>query len=197
MSERKFLYGTHYSAPGYVLYYLVRSGELLWLSCDEYLYYNSVPQLQSICYACRMGTLTNQTDYSTSKHRYDCIIMCDVVHRNRVFLSCIAGCSVVDTSPCFLLTPPHTHTHTQYCSDLPPTHTHTQYCSDQPPHTHTQYCSDHPPPPHTHTHTHTHSIAQTWENVNNDHADVKELIPEFYQSTGNFLLNTMVTHTCR
>ena len=26
MSGRKFLYGTHYSAPGYVLYYLVRAG---------------------------------------------------------------------------------------------------------------------------------------------------------------------------
>ncbi|XP_019860341.1 PREDICTED: protein FAN-like [Amphimedon queenslandica] len=25
MSGRKFLYGTHYSAPGYVLYYLVRT----------------------------------------------------------------------------------------------------------------------------------------------------------------------------
>ncbi len=26
MTEKKFLYGTHYSAPGYVLYYLVRAG---------------------------------------------------------------------------------------------------------------------------------------------------------------------------
>ena len=27
MSGRKFLYGTHYSAPGYVLYFLVRTGK--------------------------------------------------------------------------------------------------------------------------------------------------------------------------
>ena len=32
MSGRKFLYGTHYSAPGYVLYFLVRSGNR-WLPC--------------------------------------------------------------------------------------------------------------------------------------------------------------------
>ena len=37
------------------------------------------------------------------------------------------------------------------------------------------------------------SIAKTWENVNTDHADVKELIPEFYQPPGNFLNNQMVT----
>lgn len=35
-----------------------------------------------------------------------------------------------------------------------------------------------------------HSIAKTWENVNTDHADVKELIPEFYQPPGNFLVNS-------
>lgn len=35
------------------------------------------------------------------------------------------------------------------------------------------------------------SIAKTWENVNTDHADVKELIPEFYQPPGNFLINSM------
>ncbi len=31
MSGKKFLYGTHYSAPGYVLYYLVRAGEVGWV----------------------------------------------------------------------------------------------------------------------------------------------------------------------
>ena len=36
------------------------------------------------------------------------------------------------------------------------------------------------------------SIAKTWENVNTDHADVKELIPEFYQPPGDFLVNSMV-----
>lgn len=35
MSGKKFLYGTHYSAPGYVLYYLVRAGEFQLLSCDK------------------------------------------------------------------------------------------------------------------------------------------------------------------
>ena len=36
MSGKKFLYGTHYSAPGYVLYYLVRTGKPLYnqLICD-------------------------------------------------------------------------------------------------------------------------------------------------------------------
>jgi factor associated with neutral sphingomyelinase activation len=34
-----------------------------------------------------------------------------------------------------------------------------------------------------------HKVARTWENVNSDHADVKELIPEFYQPPGDFLLN--------
>jgi factor associated with neutral sphingomyelinase activation len=34
-----------------------------------------------------------------------------------------------------------------------------------------------------------HKISRTWENVNTDHADVKELIPEFYQPPGDFLLN--------
>ncbi|XP_064393489.1 protein FAN-like [Halichondria panicea] len=81
MSGRKFLYGTHYSAPGYVLYYLVRSA-------PEYLL---------------------------------CLQNGNFDKPNRLF----------------------------------------------------------------------HNIAQTWGNVNNDHADVKELIPEFYQSTGSFLLNTM------
>lgn len=36
------------------------------------------------------------------------------------------------------------------------------------------------------------SVAKTWENVNTDHADVKELIPEFYQPPGDFLVNSMV-----
>lgn len=36
------------------------------------------------------------------------------------------------------------------------------------------------------------SIAKTWENVNTDHADVKELIPEFYQPPGDFLVNSKV-----
>jgi factor associated with neutral sphingomyelinase activation len=35
------------------------------------------------------------------------------------------------------------------------------------------------------------SIAQTWTAVLENDADVKELIPEFYQSTGEFLLNTL------
>lgn len=39
-----------------------------------------------------------------------------------------------------------------------------------------------------------HSIAKTWENVNTDHADVKELIPEFYQPPGHFLVNSMVSN---
>ena len=34
-----------------------------------------------------------------------------------------------------------------------------------------------------------HSIVRTWKNVIIDHADVKELIPEFYQPPGAFLLN--------
>ncbi|PFX23712.1 protein FAN-like isoform X2 [Stylophora pistillata] len=34
------------------------------------------------------------------------------------------------------------------------------------------------------------SIAETWENVLTGHADVKELIPEFFQSSGEFLLNS-------
>ncbi|KAK3746418.1 hypothetical protein QZH41_012767, partial [Actinostola sp. cb2023] len=33
------------------------------------------------------------------------------------------------------------------------------------------------------------SIAETWENVLTGHADVKELIPEFFQSSGEFLIN--------
>ncbi|XP_048576936.1 protein FAN isoform X2 [Nematostella vectensis] len=33
------------------------------------------------------------------------------------------------------------------------------------------------------------SIQETWENVLTGHADVKELIPEFYQSSGEFLVN--------
>ncbi len=39
------------------------------------------------------------------------------------------------------------------------------------------------------------SIAKTWENVNTDHADVKELIPEFYQTPGTFLNNAMVSES--
>jgi factor associated with neutral sphingomyelinase activation len=35
-------------------------------------------------------------------------------------------------------------------------------------------------------------VARTWENVNSDHADVKELIPEFYQPPGDFLLNLQI-----
>jgi hypothetical protein len=37
-----------------------------------------------------------------------------------------------------------------------------------------------------------HSIAETWAGVLNNQADVKELIPEFYQDTEapNFLLNS-------
>jgi factor associated with neutral sphingomyelinase activation len=81
MSGRKFLYGTHYSAPGYILYYLVRTA-------PEYL----------MC---------------LQNGRFD--------HPNRLF----------------------------------------------------------------------HSIAKTWENVLTDHADVKELIPEFYQPPGDFLSNFM------
>ncbi|XP_027039728.1 protein FAN-like [Pocillopora damicornis] len=34
------------------------------------------------------------------------------------------------------------------------------------------------------------SIAETWENVLTGHADVKELIPEFFHSSGEFLLNS-------
>ncbi|CAH3169012.1 unnamed protein product [Porites evermanni] len=34
------------------------------------------------------------------------------------------------------------------------------------------------------------SVAETWENVLTGHADVKELIPEFFQSSGEFLLNS-------
>ncbi|XP_067052011.1 protein FAN-like isoform X3 [Acropora muricata] len=34
------------------------------------------------------------------------------------------------------------------------------------------------------------SISETWENVLTGHADVKELIPEFFQSSGEFLLNS-------
>uniref|UniRef100_A0A1X7UAC0 BEACH domain-containing protein n=1 Tax=Amphimedon queenslandica TaxID=400682 RepID=A0A1X7UAC0_AMPQE len=79
MSGRKFLYGTHYSAPGYVLYYLVRTA-------PEYL----------LC---------------LQNGRFD--------HPNRLF----------------------------------------------------------------------HSVSRTWDNVLTDHADVKELIPEFYQPPGDFLLN--------
>ncbi len=37
------------------------------------------------------------------------------------------------------------------------------------------------------------SIRTTWENVISDHADVKELIPEFYQPPGDFLVNSMVS----
>ena len=33
MSEVKFFYGTHYSAPGYVLYYLVRAGKGRHIKC--------------------------------------------------------------------------------------------------------------------------------------------------------------------
>ncbi|XP_068670039.1 protein FAN-like isoform X4 [Montipora foliosa] len=33
------------------------------------------------------------------------------------------------------------------------------------------------------------SVTETWENVLTGHADVKELIPEFFQSSGEFLLN--------
>eukprot|EP00761_Pharyngomonas_kirbyi_P001457 gb/GECH01001461.1/.p1 GENE.gb/GECH01001461.1/~~gb/GECH01001461.1/.p1 ORF type:complete len:977 (+),score=232.90 gb/GECH01001461.1/:1-2931(+) len=35
-----------------------------------------------------------------------------------------------------------------------------------------------------------HSLAETWNSVLANHADVKELIPEFYQSSGRFLMNT-------
>ena len=34
------------------------------------------------------------------------------------------------------------------------------------------------------------AIKDTWNSVLTNDADVKELIPEFYQSTGQFLLNT-------
>ena len=38
MSGRKFLYGTHYSAPGYVLYYLVRAGIIMTMKgCENVL----------------------------------------------------------------------------------------------------------------------------------------------------------------
>ncbi|XP_031555522.1 protein FAN-like [Actinia tenebrosa] len=34
------------------------------------------------------------------------------------------------------------------------------------------------------------SVAETWDNVLTGHADVKELIPEFFQSSGEFLINS-------
>lgn len=34
-----------------------------------------------------------------------------------------------------------------------------------------------------------HGVARTWKNVLTDHVDLKELIPEFYQPPGDFLLN--------
>lgn len=39
MTGKRFLYGTHYSAPGYVLYYLVRTGE----SICTYFWSNTSP----------------------------------------------------------------------------------------------------------------------------------------------------------
>jgi len=33
MPQPKFLYGSHYSTPGYVLYYLVRVGKCVALEC--------------------------------------------------------------------------------------------------------------------------------------------------------------------
>ena len=34
-----------------------------------------------------------------------------------------------------------------------------------------------------------HSVKETWNSCLENDADVKELIPEFYQSTGDWLLN--------
>ena len=34
------------------------------------------------------------------------------------------------------------------------------------------------------------SMASTWESVYQNHADLKELIPEFYQGKGDFLNNS-------
>lgn len=63
MSGRKFLYGTHYSAPGYVLYYLVRAG----IQCFVHLH--AVVQLLcsyiiwSICWVCIVFSLSVAPEY--------------------------------------------------------------------------------------------------------------------------------------
>ena len=40
------------------------------------------------------------------------------------------------------------------------------------------------------------SVSDTWENCLNGAVDVKELIPEFYQPPGDFLLNKLVSVVC-
>ena len=71
MTSNKFLYGTHYSAPGYVLYYLVRKGKQLLASHRDSLFQNYNPtsftQLQSICSVFRMVDLIIPTDSFTGQ----------------------------------------------------------------------------------------------------------------------------------
>src|SRR3990167_1918721 len=47
--QKPFLYGTHYSAPGYVLYYLVRQGTALFLPLSSFPFdpSSSSPSLKS------------------------------------------------------------------------------------------------------------------------------------------------------
>ena len=74
MSGRKFLYGTHYSAPGYVLYFLVRSGNR-WLPCPFCLVVLQelrmllcfMCQLLSTSFAFKMADLISQTDFFTGE----------------------------------------------------------------------------------------------------------------------------------
>lgn len=55
--QPKFLYGTHYSTPGYVLFYLVREGKLL--GC---LFIYLPPQHPSLCFVYKMESLMHQEE---------------------------------------------------------------------------------------------------------------------------------------
>jgi factor associated with neutral sphingomyelinase activation len=61
MPEPKFLYGTHYSTPGFVLYYLVRSAPEFML-CLQNGRFDHADRLFTSIAETWEGVLTNQTD---------------------------------------------------------------------------------------------------------------------------------------
>jgi factor associated with neutral sphingomyelinase activation len=61
MPDPKFLYGTHYSTPGYALYYLVRQCPELML-CLQNGKFDQPDRLFNSVYDTWEGVLTNQTD---------------------------------------------------------------------------------------------------------------------------------------
>lgn len=69
MSGKKFLYGTHYSAPGYILYYLVRAGETTVSPLQDIQCILILWQHQNTCCACKMEILIVLTDCFTGLSR--------------------------------------------------------------------------------------------------------------------------------